>query len=478
MRKGYKVTVSINKKPLKKLKKLKFKKLGKDKNTQEVRNVSKKAKSSNSKNRRKGSTNNKNSDQNLTRGIDIVNNYKDKEEEIRQERIGKTLVEIHNELLDIEKEKLLKRRARRRRAFIILILVLLILAYIFFTYGPIVGISIYKNEQVDEKRKIDITSTEEDVYLNYCDELLVYNNRKITTYNSSLRKTWEYELQEIFTPSIYVNNNYLVVANKTNGTVYLFQNKKELLTKRIDGNIAHVYISDNGEFAVEYSTSGYKKVIGVYSKNGKLLYNTYLNEKSIIDIKFIEGPNKLLLIASDSSSFNIGTTLSIIDGTKKENNITEIAKLDNNLVYDCTIQKKNAILLLDNKIVNCNLSTGSVSDVKQFETSQVLFASLSNNYYTSVEKDLGQKVQDYMIRTLRFDNSQISQTNAKNSPKMFENSGYLNYFIYQDKLQVINKWGVELKNIDITFPPKNIVIFNKEKCVALIYSNKIYFVNM
>ncbi len=478
MRKGYKVTVSINKKPLKKLKKLKFKKLGKDKNTQEVRNVSKKAKSSNSKNRRKGSTNNKNSDQNLTRGIDIVNNYKDKEEEIRQERIGKTLVEIHNELLDIEKEKLLKRRARRRRAFIILILVLLILAYIFFTYGPIVGISIYKNEQVDEKRKIDITSTEEDVYLNYCDELLVYNNRKITTYNSSLRKTWEYELQEIFTPSIYVNKNYLVVANKTNGTVYLFQNKKELLTKRIDGNIAHVYISDNGEFAVEYSTSGYKKVIGVYSKNGKLLYNTYLNEKSIIDIKFIEGPNKLLLIASDSSSFNIGTTLSIIDGTKKENNITEIAKLDNNLVYDCTIQKKNAILLLDNKIVNCNLSTGSVSDVKQFETSQVLFASLSNNYYTSVEKDLGQKVQDYMIRTLRFDNSQISQTNAKNSPKMFENSGYLNYFIYQDKLQVINKWGVELKNIDITFPPKNIVIFNKEKCVALIYSNKIYFVNM
>ena len=188
--------------------------------------------------------------------------------------------------------------------------------------------------------------------------------------------------------------------------------------------------------------------------------------------------DKLLLITSNSSSFNIGTTLSIVDGTKNENNINEVAKFDNSLVYDCVVQNQNAILLLDNKIVNCNLSTGNVSDVKDFESSQVLFASLSKNYYILVEKNLGKEVQDYMINTLRLDSTNISQTNVVNSPKMFKSSGYLNYFIYQDKLQVINKWGVELKNIDITLPPKDIVIFNNEKCVALIYSNKIYFVNI
>ena len=50
--------------------------------------------------------------------------------------------------------------------------------------------------------------------------------------------------------------------------------------------------------------------------------------------------------------------------------------------------------------------------------------------------------------------------------------------IYQDKLKVVNKWGIVIKEIEITFPPKDIVVFNHEKTVALVYSNKIYFLNM
>ena len=459
MRKGYKVTVSINKKPLKKLKLKKIGK-GKDKKTTVKR-----------------SANKKKVDDNITKGIDIINHHKEVQEEIRQERIGKTLVEVHNELLDIEKEKLRKLKVRRRIVFTTLLIIILILIYLFFTYGPIFGISVFKDGKISEDKKVDIVSTEEDIYLNYCDELLVYNNRKLTTYNTNLNKTWEYELQEVFTPNIYVNGKYMVILNKTNGTINLFESKKELLTKRIDGDISYVYIKDTGEFAVEYSTSGYKKVIGVYSKNGKLLYNTYLQDSSIIDVKFLD-LRKLLVVTSDSTSFNIGITLNIIDGTKEQNNIQELVKFENNLVYDIKIKNNNAIILLDNKIVNCNLKTGSTTPIKTFEDSQVLFTSLASNYYTFVEKSLGENKEDYIIKTLRFDNTEISSSNIQNLPKQLNNSGYLNYFIYQDKLQVINKWGVEVNNININFPPKDIIIFNKEKCAALIYSNKIYFVNM
>lgn len=447
MRKGYKVTISLNKKPLK-----------------QIRNKNTKKKEI--------------SDESLSKGIDIINNHKSKQQEKRQERIGKTLVEVKNELIEqkeIEKEY---RRSRKRFSFIIFALGILFLIYLFFTFGPIFGISLYKNSKMDEENKIDITSTDEDFYDNYCEELLIYNNRKLTTYNHVGSKTWEYELQDIFTPNIYINGKYMAVTNNTNGTIYLFENKKELFTKKIDGEISYIYVNDNGIIAIEYSTSGYKKVIGVYSKSGKLLYNTYLQVSSILDIEFLDDEKELLVITSDSTTFNVGATISIVDGTKEQDNIKEVAKFENNLIYDIVIQNNNAIIMLDNKIVNCSINTGTVTDIKSFDESQILFNALLSNYYTYVEKELGSIANEYNINTVRFDGTSISNTKCSNSPKLMENSGYLNYFVYQDKLQVINKWGVEIKNIDITFPPKEIVIFNKEKCVALIYSNKIYFVNM
>ena len=445
MRKGYKVTISVNKKPLKKLK---FKKIKKNKQ-----------------------------DENISKAIDIANRHKEQQQEERQERVGKTLVEVKNQLLDIEKERREKLRRRRRIVTICLLCVIGILVYTFITYGPVVGISIYKNEQISEDKKIDFASSEEDIYDTYCDQLLVYNSSKITTYNSNLTKTWEYKFDEIFSPKIYIKGKYMAIVNDSNGSIYLFYNQKELLTKKIDGDISYVYLNDDGRFAVEYSTSGYKKVIGVYSKSGKLLYNSYLSSPSILNVKFLNN-NKLLVITSDSSTFNVGITLNIIDGTKQEDNSKEVAKFENNLIYDIVIKGNNAIIMLDNKIVNCNLNTGTISDIKSFESSQALFIALSSNYYTFVEKGLGDSLNNYNIKTIRFDGTDISVTNAENLPKILKCSGFVNYFVYQNSLQVINKWGVELKNININFPPKDIIVFNKEKSVALIYSNKIYFVNI
>ena len=78
----------------------------------------------------------------------------------------------------------------------------------------------------------------------------------------------------------------------------------------------------------------------------------------------------------------------------------------------------------------------------------------------------------------RFDNSKISSVDISNTPKFIKNSKYFCYLIFQDKLQIINKWGIEIKNIDIEYPPKDAVIFNDGRSVALIYTNKVYVVNL
>lgn len=126
-------------------------------------------------------------------------------------------------------------------------------------YGPLFGISINRGSGIDDKNKIDIVSTDSDIYESYCSDLLIYNNQKITTYNSRGKKTWEYELSTKFTPNIYIQGKFMAVSNNSNGKIYLFEDKKEILNTKIDGEIDEIFIDESGNYVVEYSTSGYKK---------------------------------------------------------------------------------------------------------------------------------------------------------------------------------------------------------------------------
>ena len=218
--------------------------------------------------------------------------------------------------------------------------------------------------------------------------------------------------------------------------------------------------------------------MGVYSKNGKNLYNAYLSSDPIVYVEIIDGAKQLLVFQTNTSTFKVGINISMIDGSK-ENQIETIATLDNNFIYDLTIQNRNIIMLLDDKIVKCNIDTKDIANIYTFDSSQIMFISLSKNYYTMISKELKEEnTAGYSIVSNRFDNSKISMLNITDSPKIVKNSGVLEYLVYQDSLQVINKWGIEVKNINIDFPPKDAIAFNNGKSIALIYSNKVYVVSI
>ena len=408
------------------------------------------------------------SENNLTKGIKIVDFHKEKLKKEREER---------QKMLSDEKTE--NNYTRFRKAILCLIIsTIIVIVILFFYFGPLVGISLNRNIGIDEKKRIDIVSTDSDIYDEYCSDLLIYSNQKVTTYNSRGVKNWEYSLSNQFTPKIYINNEFMAIANNSNGNIYLFENKKEILNTKIDGEINEIFLDENGNYVVEYSTSGYKKVLGVYSKNGKNLYNAYLSSDPIVYVEIIDGAKKLLVFQTNTSTFKVGINISMIDGSK-ENQIETIATLDNNFIYDLTIQNRNIIMLLDDKIVKCNIDTGNISDIYCFDSTQLMFISLSNNYYTMLSKELNsENVNNYSIVSNRFDDTNISELKISDSPKLMKNSSVLNYLIYQDHLQVVNKWGVEVKNVSINFPPKEVIIFNNSKSIALIYTNKVYIVNI
>lgn len=404
-------------------------------------------------------------------GIQIVNSHYDKLKEIREERL-----KGNQEKNEDKKEEVRYKIKPLLVGFIIVLIILMI--YIVFEYGPLFGININKNGGILEDSTISIVTSENDIYQMYNQELLIYSNNAVSTYNQYCQKTWEYDLEDTFTPNIYIYNRYMVIANNTNGTIYMFENKKELFNKKIDGTIQNIYIDEQGNIAIEYSTTGYKKVIGVYDKSGKSKFDTYLSSNTLVNLKMIENCKKLLIVQANSNSFKIGMDISIVDSTRETDNITEICTIDNSMLYDIRVEGQNAFMLLDNRMIKMDLNNGNMTDIKTFDNNQLLFAIIGVDYYTCLEKKLNQEKDDYVLSMIQYNGVPISEYPLENTPKVLYNSGILNYMIYQDSLQVINKWGIEIKRVPIEVFPKEIVVFNNEKSIGLIYTNKIYIINM
>ena len=412
---------------------------------------------------------------NLDDAIKLLNKHNEKLEEERKPRIGKTYSEAQKERVEKRKVDLENAVTIKRIITTIIIICVIILMYLFFEYAPIIGIRLPTSN--DKNININVVSSDNDIYKVYKDELLIYSNYKISTYNNKGKKNWEYSLDTSFNPNIYIYENYMAVSNNSNGIVYLFNNKKEILNMKVDGKIEHIYMDDNGNMAIEYATNSYKKIIGVYDRKGNNKYNTYLEYTAIIDIKLLDNAKKLLITQADSNSFKVGCSINLLDGTAEEMNLKQILKLDNNFIYNIEKKNNDLILLLDNKVVKYNMDKNEQTELKEFASSQVLFVSLLNKYYTAIEKSLTDN-SAYTIVTNDYNNVQISTINIENSPKFVVNSEYLNYCIYQNKLQVMNKWGIEVLSKDLTNAPKNIIIFNDNKSAALIYTNKVEIINL
>lgn len=422
----------------------------------------------------------------------INNNIKKEKSNEKRNNLKRSLkiVNEHNERINKERENRKNEKANsyqynnaykkiKHVIFSLIVVVIIIIVLLFLYFAPLIGISINKNVGIEEDKKIDIVSTDSDIYDTYCSDLLIYNNQKVATYNSRGKKNWEYNISGQFTPKIYLKDKFMAISNNSSGKIYLFENKKEILDTQIDGKIDEIFLDSDGNMVVEYSTSGYKKILGVYSKKGKNLYNAYLSSDAIINIKMINNAKQLIVLQTDTSSFKVGINLFMIDGTKADD-VKKVTTLNNNFIYNLTIQGRNIIMLLDDKIIKCNMDTGDLQTISSYDSTQIVFMALATNYYTSISKELATDSKDntYSITSSRFDNTKISNININGSPKLLKNSNVVNYLIYQDYIQIVNKWGVEIKKFPIDFPPQNAIIFNNGRTIALIYTDKIYVVNI
>ena len=312
----------------------------------------------------------------------------------------------------------------------------------------------------------------------YNEQLYVYSNNTITTYDKDGEVTWTYNFSDSFTPNILVEGKYMLVTNNSTGTLYLFESYNEILNKKIDGVIKNAFLDKYGNMALEYSnSSGYNNIISVYDKKGKNKYDAYLSQENIISMEMLNNAQQVVFCEAVTDSSNIGVKFRIIDISKKEEEqLRDIISLDNQFIYDFKVEGKNIYALLDNQIVKVDIDTGNLETLKELDNTQMLFVKLNANYYSYIERELSDN--KYIIENVAYNGSKISTTLVDSVPKSIVCGELVNYYIYQDYVYILNKWGVELQSRNINITPKKCIVFNEDKSLALIYTNKIYIVNL
>lgn len=409
--------------------------------------------------------------------VNIINKQKQKQEKERSKRKGKTYNQVREEL----REKKHKGDSIKTFVFCILVILIVFLVYMYIEYGQALGLSIYRNSDLNSAKKIDIVSTDQDIYKQYNSNIIVYSNQIVKLYNSNAKDIFEFKLPEAFNPQIYNNDSYMLVVNKAKGIIYYFSGKDEILDKKIDGTINSAYIDNEGNFALEYSATGYKKVIGVYDKTGNNLYNAYLDSNAVLDIELINSAKKLIVSQVTTDSLTVGISIKQIDGTKSSDNIKELLNLKNTTLYNLTIRGQNIIMLLDSGIDIYNMDTAKQDVIKSFDKMQASFIYTNQDYYSILEDKADLESgnnHDYAFETNEYNGKSLGSASIQNIPKYVKNGKMITCLVYQDKLQVVNKWSKVIKNMKIAFPPKDVLIFNNERTLALIYSNKIYILNV
>ena len=411
----------------------------------------------------------------IEQGIDIVNRNREELNSERNQRINKFERNASGQL--IERPKIRYRISTKTIVFIVCFI--LLITWLLNDYGPIFGIHINNRVSTSlEENKIELVTKDSDIYGMYDEELFVYSNNTITTYNNKNEITWTHVFSDSFSPNIYVEGKYMLVTNNSTGTVYLFEDNKEVLNKKIDGTIKNAFLDKYGNMALEYSNeSGFNNVISVFDKRGRNKFDAYLTQENIISMKMLNNAKKIVFIEAVTNSSNIGVKFRMIDISKsEEEQIKDIVALDNQFVYDFNIQGKNIYALLDNKIIQIDIDTGNVTPLKEFNNTQLIFVALNKNYYTYLERNLQEN--KYVIENMNYNGTKISTTSIESLPKSMITSDFVNYYIYPNHVFILNKWGIELKSHETNFTPKQCVVFNNNKSLALIYTNKIYVINL
>ncbi len=290
---------------------------------------------------------------------------------------------------ELNKKKIIK--------LIILIIIFLILIAIGTLYENNDGVRnfldkyiFFKERTEDNLPKISIDSTEGLSIYSYKGNILTLRNNLLTAYNHNGNEEYTLDI-EISNPIFESNGDYLCIAEKNGGKVYVISNKMIVWQKDLEGNITDVNINSKGYLAVAISGTIYKTVIQTFDNNGTELFTTFLSTTYEIDMS-ISPDNKYLAIAeANISGILIQSNIKIISMEKAKNGEKDSIEqtylnTEGDLIVSLEYQNKDKLVVVYDNHIEL-IKAGTNSKISDFTQESVLFVETNNKIIKVINRN-------------------------------------------------------------------------------------------
>lgn len=359
----------------------------------------------------------------------------------------------------------------KKKIVVVLIGIMVIISIVATNNYTTLGLVLDKEIDSNDAVQIELQTTNNKI-VSYGNEVLVYNNGKIITYNNYGKNTGEIKLDDVVDAEISANGKYIQVINKDKGIVYVYKNKYEVARIKIEGKIYSGNINSEGTSVIEYSVNGNKTALGVYDSFGKMQYNIKLSNNIIG--KYVLSDNSIYLAYVDVNVHGISasTNINLIDlsNTKEDeanNNI--IHTIDNSLAYDIYWNGKNIIVRFEQSYMMYNVGNGK-KEIIQISDGQLVNIGEYDKKYAYVGLN---EIGDYVLNIKKMASDSITTIPIEDIPKYFKYQNGVAYVCFGKKIEAYNNLGMKIKKYDSDIVITEPIVFNNGRSIAMAISNKL-----
>ncbi len=369
-----------------------------------------------------------------------------------------------------EKKKIEINLTKKQRIGIVLGVVVVLLIICINNYTAL-GLVLNKNIDSNDVVEVELQTSNNQI-IPFENEILVYNNGIIKSYNNYGKNTGEIIIEDTVEADVQTCGKYIQVINKDRGLVYVYKNKYEVARIKVDGQIYSGNINEEGTSVIEYSSTGNKTILGVFDNSGKQKYNVKLSNNIVGKYVLSDNSKYLAYVDINVSGISAQTKINLIDLSnikQDEANTKTIHTEDNALAYDMYWNGKTIVARFDESYMIYNVGSEK-KEIAQISFGQTVSIGDYDKKcaYTEIDEN-----GNYELNIKNMTSENVKTVSLDDSPKYFAYENGIAYVCYGKKIEAYNNFGMKIKTYNSDMVITGPVTFNNGRSIVMAISNKL-----
>lgn len=366
---------------------------------------------------------------------------------------------------------------------LIVVLSIIILLIVFFclykfnysfrqTVNGLITLQTNTNENV---LMINIDQNTTNAILGYDEYFAILKQNNITGY---INEKLEFENSVPITNPIYaVEGKYLLIAEKGDNKVFLFNGKNLVYENVVGGEITGLTVNKNGYVAVVVNKSGYRSVITVYNPDGIEMFSTFFSTTYASHVKISPNNKNMVIVEVDTSGIQVNSNIKFVQIDKITENTQTInaSKESARIISDIQFTTNDTVVYVtDNMVRQVNI-LGEKSDILDLQNANIVHVDIGlAKYIVRTEKTkngIFNTGTDIVI--VDRENKEVGRYTLDGTIKQIKVKHDVIAANIGQELYFLSATGRPIKKYISNSDIKDVVIYNNGKMAALVYRNKV-----